>query len=521
MKLYISAGYNKKNIPELILKNNLYGLDIDDRAGQFAIISVMLKAREYDSEIFNKIDFNSLNILSIPESNPELRQYANDIKDKEVHEIVDYLINTFENGKEIGSLLIVEEKDYDKVTKYFEEATPNIFNRLLWEGLKDIIRVSKILSKKYDVVVTNPPYMLKKNFTERLREYVEDNYNNQSSDLCTAFMANTLGNKNGYNAIINMQSWMFLQSYEAFRKEIINNYTIFSLLHLGAYAFEDLNGEVVQTVTLIYNTYIKKNVDTLYYRLVESDFKEKEIRFLKKDTSIKYLVNNSKFEKIKGYTFAYWIKDNSYNCLISNKSYGEFVDTKVGLSTGGNDYYLRAWYEIDINDFSKKCDNKKYKEYIYGGKGVEYKKWYGNRIYVINWENDGFEIKNNKKSTIRNEEYYFKETVAFSTIASNTSRWYMDNAIIDVNFRAMFVKDNRVLSLKSILALLNSIIAKYYNKIFSSTLALNVYDIERIPIINSNKYKQTEMYVNKNIELAKNYWDSFETSWDFKKHPLA
>lgn len=529
MKLYISAGYNKKDIPELILKNNLYGLDIDDRAGQFAIISVMLKAREYDSEIFNKIDFNSLNILSIPESNPELRQYANDIKDKEVREAVDYLIDTFENGKEIGSLLIVEEKDYDKVTKYFEEATPNIFNRLLWEGLKDIIRVAKILSKKYDVVVTNPPYLPTSKMSAKCKEYIEKNYPASKSDLCTAFMENKLVAKDRYLGMINMHSWMFLSSYEDLRKKIIDNCFITAMIHLGTRAFEEMGGEVIQTTSFVLKNIIDcTNKVGIYYRLVNFDEAvKKEEEFLNKNNSNCFKFNQVICKELPGYNIAYYATDNIIKCF-NNEKIDKQGDIRQGLITGDNERFLKLWYEVNQRHISFKgySDISKWFPINKGG-GSE--KWYSNREYVVNWKNNGYEIKNFKdekgklRSRPQNLEYNFKEGISWSLISTSqlAVRYYGKEFMFNVAGITLFADGDY----KYIMGFLNSKVANLLAKLINPTINMNVGDIANLPLIRISDDKNNESKVINNVEkdlnLVKQDWDSFETSWDFKKHPLV
>ena len=529
MKLYISAGYNKKDIPELILKNNLYGLDIDDRAGQFAIISVMLKAREYDSEIFNKIDFNSLNILSIPESNPELRQYANDIKDKEVHEIVDYLINTFENGKEIGSLLIVEEKDYDKVIKYFEEATPNIFNRLLWEGLKDIIRVAKILSKKYDAVVTNPPYLPTSKMSNIAKLYIEKQYPNSKMDLCTAFMENGLVGKDKYLGMINMHSWMFL-TFEELRKTIINTKFIVSMIHLGAHAFDGMGGEVLQTTAFVIRNCNSNNIKSVYYRLVEYDTPLKKENMIKEalkigDTfKLKFIVDKSKFINIPGFVIAYWLSDSLINNFVIGKRFDSYSEPKSGVMTGDDTKFVRYWFEIAFNKIGLNVKNndemlKSNKKFFPVTRGGKYRKWYGNFEEVVNLENNGYEIRHNGKNyRLRDSKYYMKQGITWTMITGgNFSCRYVPEGILFGNGGPTVFFDKLVFWF---LGLLNSNLVTVLTNALNPTINTVISDISSIPVIIGEEQKIS--YIAKeNVDISKNDWDSFETSWDFRKHPLV
>ena len=506
MKLYISAGYNKKDIPELILKNNLYGLDIDDRAGQFAIISVMLKAREYDSEIFNKIDFNSLNILSISESNIELTQHINTIKDKEVREMVDYLINTFENGKEIGSLLIVEDKDYDKVTKYFEQATPNIFNRLLWEGLKDIIRVAKILSKKYDVVVTNPPYMGANNFNKTIKEFLSRCYESGKNDLCTAFMNIPIISNCGYLSMINQQAWMFKKIYAETRKNLLEHYNITSMLHMGMGAFGTDFG------TTAWVAKHNSNVDGIYYRLADSI--DKERTFNDKKDKDRYFINRSVFTNMPNYCIYYWLSERMKNIFIDNEKLDDKVSVKKGFSSGDNARFFRLWHEVKNIELFK---DKKWVPMTMGG---DYRRWWGNIDNVVMYSNDGAELKKFKGSVMRNVNYYFKNCISWNDTSSSGKiafRYHNYGSIPNASGPCIYAEETK---LKYVLGLMNSIVAEKIMSYIAPSNKFEVGEVGIVPYIEIIDLNIVET-VNKNIEISKNDWDSFETSWDFKKHPLV
>lgn len=514
MKLYISAGYNKKDIPELILKNNLYGLDIDDRAGQFAIISVMLKAREYDSEIFNKIDFNSLNILSIPESSPELRQYANDIKDKEVHEIVDYLIDTFENGKEIGSLLIVDDKSYDKVTKYFEQATPTIFNRILQEELRDIIRVAKILSKKYDVVVTNPPYLTIRKMQNKLIDYLKKEYDIAKHDLCTSFMLIDLVKKDGLIAMVNQNTWLTQESFKDLRKYILSNKSIINFI----IPYEnDMDGGLGICIFNIRNKYCSNNILFMNVDVNEGNIIIKS----------KFVFEQVKFEKTSDSAILYNLSDRMFNIYYSSKKLSEIAPTKQGLATSNNDLFLKKWYEVNIFRTSIYDNLYKTKKWIPCNKGGKYRKWFGNNEYVINWENEGREIKNYASNlygsytrTIKNISQYFKKGITWNSLAKDLScRLVNEGYIFETKGSMMFPKDNDIIY---ILALLNSNVIVNIAKIISPTLDFHEGPIGKLPVIIDNERRNSISNTSEMcIDLSKKDWDSFETSWDFKKHPLV
>ena len=396
-KIYKSLGYNKNDIPKIILKNNLYGIDIDDRAGQLSILSVLLKAIEYDKNIFNEDIANILNIISIQETNTLGENILDNLKTEEAKEEAKYLINTFENAKEIGSLILIEPKNYDALEKEILN-NDTIFGIELRNKLLPLIKQAKILANKYDVVVTNPPYMGQSYMPTNLKKYINEHYKESKSDLCTAFMQNNLVKENGLLAMINQHSWMFLSSFEDLRFNIINNKTILNMVHLGTRAFEEISGEVVQTTAFIMKNKYIDNAST-FIRLVDYDKAElKEKKYLENLNSKKdfYYRNIKDFLNVPGYSMAYWVSDSVIK-NFSNKLLGELFEVKQGMTTGNNNLFLRYWYEVNydkigfgLSNEQAKISDKKWFPY---NKGGEFRKWYGNNEYIVNYENDGKEMK--------------------------------------------------------------------------------------------------------------------------------
>ena len=526
-QLYERAGYSKNDIPELILKNNLYGLDIDDRAGQLSILSVILKAREYDKNIFNKGIIQDLNIMSIQESNRIKDMNLDFIKSSEEKEQAEYLLNTFENAKEIGSLLIVKDNDYTNLENTIINDN-SMFSIEAKNKLFPIIKIANILSKKYDIVVTNPPYMNNSVMNNIIKSYLAKYYKDSKVDLCTAFMEVELVKDNGLLAMINQNSWMFLSSFEKLREKIINTKCIETMIHLGARAFEEIGGEVVQTTTFVITNGLNSE-KSFFIRLVDENAAElKEQKYLENLITKKniYYKNMQDFNKIPGKVLAYWLTDNLINIFKNSKKINEVSDTRQGLITGDNDKFLRLWYEVSTDNFSifsKKNNNK----WFPMNKGGNFRKWYGNRDYVVNWENDGIEIKNFKndkgklKSRPQNLNYNFKKAISWSLIASCNFgvRVYDDSFMFNVAGISAFAEDKYF---KYLLGFLNTKICNLYTKILNPTINMNVGDIEKIPFLYDEvKNNKICEIVDKCIEIAKKDWDSFETSWDFKVHPLV
>ena len=527
-QIYLQAGYNKKDIPELIIKNNLYGLDIDDRAGQLSILSVLLKAREYDRDIFNKDIIQNLHIMSIQESNNIPQNIIDNISNNALREQAKYLIYNFQNAKEIGSLLVLEAKDYSQLENNIHDDT-TIFGIKLRDKLLPIIKVAKILSNKYSVVVTNPPYLSIKNMNERLKKYISNYYKDGKADLCTAFMEFNNVKDNGYFAMINQQAWMFLSSFEKIREKILKNFQINSMLHLGMGTF----GIDFGTTSFC----LKKTQEEkkgIYFRLVDyktSEDKEKAFLKIKKNSLLPkmFSVSKEKFNKILGHPIAYWLSKNAEKVFEKAQLINDIGVTKTGMTTGNNAIFLRYWYEVEFKKIkfnardAKDIGNLKWVPYAKGG---GYRKWKGIDEYVVNWWNDGYEIKNftkndRKASSVRSEKMYFKKCITWSSVTSAlfSTRILNNGYIYDSGGSVLFLKDEKKLSY--IQGILASKISQYFLNIYNSTLNYQPGDVARIPIIfDDERYNKIIKFVDECCAISSSDWDSFETSWGFLRHPL-
>lgn len=545
-QIYVSAGYSEREIPRLILEKNLYGLDIDDRAGQLAYFSLIMKARSYSRRLFRKVDENNpikVNVCSIQESNgltqDDVKYFANG--DKELEKDLAYLVEVFTDAKEYGSILDVNPVDFDKIENRLEEIRTDItdlFNvesrdRLV-ETLPSLIKQGKIISKKYHIVCTNPPYLTVSDSSSKLQTYVKSNYPDSKTDLFAVFIESCkkMLIKNGFQAMITMHSWMFISSYEKLRKKILNNNIIINMAHLGARAFDEIGGEVVQTTSFVIRNTILNNYITLFKRLV--DFNSsllKEYNFL--ENKISYYAKSDDFYNINACPVSYWASKNLIDSFAKGNVLKKFGDTRQGMATSDNNRFLRLWFETDINFIGFNCKtsddavsiSKKWYPY---NKGGEFRKWYGNISHVINYENDGFEVKSYAASlyksytrTIKSMSEYFKPCISWSKISSGNIafRYYPEGFIFDVAGCCIFYKD--INNMKYDFAFVNSIVAKSILSILSPTLNYEAGQIASLPIIyNKNKINCIINYVDNNINLSKKDWDSFETSWDFKTHPL-
>ena len=535
-KMYEEKGYQTREIPTFILRNNLVGLEIDKRAAQLASFSLVMKARSLNSRFFSDSYYVRPKVFEIWDSRAllsidyegQLRE-LNLLSNEEIKNIK-WLVETFRYAKTIGSLLKIEKKNFDEIEKIInkvkKQAVATIFNtNLLNEGLiclEHLLAQAKVMSTKYDVMITNPPYLGISKIESVSKKYLIENYPNSKSDLFAMFMEHNFVKNNGFIAMVNPDSWMFLVSFEKLREGIINNYSVISMIHLGMGAFD----AVVQTTSFI----IRKSpycVDGLYYRLVDEKYKE-GCFLTKKNIYVKSITT---YLMIPGKLFAYWINPIS----ISNFNKGQLKEaflTREGMATADNDRFLRLWYEVDYSNIYFDAKNEiealqSKKKWFPYNKGGEYRKWYGNNEYVVNWENNGYDIKNNidavtgrVRSHNYNGEFSFREGLTWSALSSNdfSIRYSKSGFLFDSKGAKGFPKNKD--DIWYIQGLLNSVVAKHYLSYLAATIDYKVGDIIQIPFLLGNKTIVDEC-VKTCIIKSKEDWDSFETSWDFLKNPLV
>ena len=541
-EMYENLGWSTKESVLSILKNNLYGLEIDERAGQLASFALMMKVGEKFAGLFSVLkrenDFK-LNTLIIEESNSLSERIRNRIKDNNLNNL-NKIIQEFEDAKEYGSILKLEPIDKEILEREFNilkesfnnnEQETLIFNEDEMiidineelELIESLIKQHIVLTNQYETVVTNPPYMGGKGFSPKLKTYVEKNYKDSKSDLFAVFIerCNEFTKKNCYTSMITMQSWMFLSSFETLRKNIIEKTEIKSLNHLGTRAFSEIGGEVVSTVAWISKKISPKN-EGIYIRLV--DYNNAELKEQKFFNNANYFQAKQKdFEKIPGSPIAYWVSDKIREIFEKNQKLGDVGEAKQGLATADNNRFLRLWNEVNYNKIGYNILNsqealKSKKKWFPYNKGGEFRKWYGNQEYLVNWENDGYEIKNFKNAVIRNPSYYFKESISWTDITSsgNSFRYYPKGFLYDVTGMSYFIDESKQ---KNLLGILNNKLIYIITKILNPTLHLQIGDLVKVPyfIIKNEKFN---ILVQQNISISKEEWDSRGTSWDFEKLSL-
>lgn len=528
MEVYRSEGYRDRDAVKNIINNNLYGLDIDERAAQLAYFAVMMQGLKYDNRFLTR--HYQPHIYAITESNGidrELLAYfgveLDALNRENALNQLNGMLDEMEDACEYGSLITVSEYDFALLRDFAAayDAEQNLFASgalaPLQERLQQLIAVAEMLAQKYEVVVTNPPYMGAGNMDEKLSKYVKQHYPDSKSDLFAVFMeaCHNMTAENGYQAMITMHSWMFLSSFEKLRAKI-QKLNIVNMVHLGARAFEEIGGEVVQTTSFVLTNKHIDGYKGTYCRLVEPTTQAgKEEMFLAKEN--RYVVCSDNFAKIPGAPVAYWVSDKLINIFQNSHMLADYTLPKVGLQSGNTDLFIRLWYEVSLMNTAiyEFDDTKKWYPLIKGG---TFRKWYGNNFNIINWENNGSEIKKCKGARPQNLQYYFKPMICCQALTNNENAYKYESGgkIPDVNYRFMTISEKY---LKIFLGLMNTSIVSHVTAVFSGTTALNIYDLLRFPIVVENGSLVKE-FVNQNISISKSDWDSFETSWDFAEHPL-
>lgn len=555
--IYKSFGYQDSKIPKLIIEKNLYWLEIDERAKQLACFALTMKARKYNKNLFD--ESIQINLLTIEES-----KECWDIE-KEKYPNLSYLCKSFLDAKTYGSLIRISEFDKELCIKEYEQIKKNatLFNNYIIEKLPHFIQQAELLYKVYDCVVSNPPYMWSWKMNKQLAEYLKKNYPDTKSDLFSAFIERCLDftKVSGYASMITMQSWMFLSSYEKLREHILSNKKIDNILHLWAYAFQEMRDHVFWVLFTIknHNSWIQNS--WIYIRLVDfmSENLKKRIfldmnktkqincylneeilknsdkkyigKGLKSTPKLYYTQNQSNFKSIPWTPIAYWVSDRVREIFEKSESLWEIAEPKQWLASSDNNRFRRNWSEVNFSHIWFNWYKNESKRFPYNSWG-DFRKYYWNQDYIINRKNNWYEIKNcfNNKwklaSRPQNTQYYFSKSISWSKISSSklSMRYYQSWFIFDVAGCSIFMKKWKEENSLYILWILNSnVILKILSSI-SPTLNYEVWQVSSLPIIfpNSQETKdQIDKLTQQNIDISKEEWDSRETSWDFQQNELV
>ena len=533
MKMYVEQGYSQRDAARQIIENNIFGLEIDKRAFQLAYFSLMMKGREYDRRFFRrapKINLYYFNDLHVKDDFYDL------INDAKIKEDLKKLVSDFSDATELGSIIKIDKSvDVNAIRSAVEniqiKSGLDVFG---YDQMKRYILktldILKIMSAKYETVITNPPYMNR--FDKTLKKYLKDNYKDYSKDLFSVFVCHNLKMlaKGGYAGYMTPLVWMFIKTYEPLRKEIINNLNLNSLIQMEYNAFRE--------VMVPIDTFVLKNTNEkigTYIRLsaFKGDMSVQKQKVLEAIDNPKveylYTANQNDFYKIPNSPIAYWASQNLFKDFKKGTPLGQLVDAKQGLATADNKRFLRQWFEVQIDNISFSSHSieesvKSKKKWFPYNKGGAYRKWYGNYDYVVNWQNDGYEIRHftdnrgKVRSRPQNTDSYFKPSITWSLITSSlfSMRYRLAGSIHDVSGMSLFYKDQ---DLKIIMGLMNTKVGQYLLSMLNPTINFQIGNIISVPFLASN-YDNSREIIQNSIKLSEQDWDAFETSWDFKRSSL-
>ena len=534
VKIYEDYGYTAREAAGYIVEKNLWGLDIDERAAQLSYFAVMMKARQYDRRFFTRAI--QPHVYAIIESNG-IDNYALDYfcVNDDIRKAMNVVIEETKDAKEYGSILPISMQNWPKLNDRIIEVENDI--SIYTESVRqitEIIRVSQAMSQKYDVVITNPPYMGLRNMSSKLFDYVMKNHKDTKQDLFGVFMRVCMDNycnRRGKVAMITQHVWMFTSGFEAYRKELYNSKTITSLVHLGTRAFEEIAGEVVQTCAFVIDKELVNEYRGRYIRLVNySNAAEKEKQFFESSNAYDSISNN--FLSIPGNPVCYWLSSKVISVFENNPLVGDVSNTRQGLKTSDDKRFVRLFFEVDDSKVAKNIKTleeaaNSEKKWFWLNKGGQMK-WYGNNVFLINWENDGKEVKDyavqvagSYSKNITAIDAYFKHCISWPQISiSHPSFRYMPDGYIFASAGpSLFIDDEK--QKWYMLGLLNSSVTQSILDAINPTINFGVSDILKVPYIyDENRCDEINALVKRAIEIATDSWNSYEISWDFKRHPL-
>lgn len=520
MEIYRMQGYTDRDAVSAIIENNLYGLDIDDRAAQLAYFALMMKACEHDRRFLRRGVQPHVCAVAEWNGNPNDSPAWSDGQRRAAR----MLRETFTDAKEYGSILSIPKPLADALDALGEN--PFGGETALGvdaENLRRLAAQAKIMARKYDVVVTNPPYMGSSGMGARLAEFVKKQYPDSKSDMSTVFMQKCMDycTESGYMSMINIPVWMFLSSYEKLRKDIIEKKTIVSMAHFGRGIF---GSDFGTTSFVISNKHVSKYLGS-YRRLFEKQgavdsVEQKEEWYL--EGKGRFVARQDNFEKIPGAPVAYWVSENVRKCFEASEKIGTYASPRQGLATGNNEVFLKLWFEVNANDININACNyemfeKSKKKYIPYNKGGAFRKWFAFLDCVIRFDKESYEILSTTGNHLPSRELYFHEAISWSKVTSGSlsMRYVPTGSAFDVAGCSIFSKEN----LDYLLGFTNSNVMLYLMNTLSQTLNYEVGNVKQMPLIFQN-LSYVEQITRKNKDISHCDIESFETSWDFRKHPM-
>lgn len=526
--IYEEEGYEPAEIPSLILTHNLYGIEIDERAGELAAFALTMKARAKQRRFFNKSVKPNICVLeNVRFDEDELNEYMDFVGRDLLTAPLQTTLRQFEEADNFGSLIRPNITDVAGMIQTVEakDVSGQLFLKTTHDKVLQALRQADYLSPKYHVVIANPPYMGKKNMNGRLQVFMAEQYHQSCSDFFSTFIERSLLLKTvkGFTAMVTMDSWMFGDDYTEFREQVLSLYDVSTLVHLGPHAFEEIKGEVVQVSAFVIVDYNQNQSLGSYFDLTSFETPERKRTALKSKRG-KYAVSASLFTELPRNVFAYFISPHTREAFKNGVPLKKISEAFTGLQTGDNERFIRRWSEANQRDIcfkrndsnGEKYQNNKWFPYV---KGSEYRKWYGNHEFILNWQFDGAEIRAHKSSTVRNQKYYFRSGLAYNNISNRLSTRLVGTGHVFDQKNSMFfsekVEDNKFamcfLHSKVVAPLLRVVAPKDFGP----------GSMKLLPII--PRYKElysVNKLANSAVELAKQDWDSSESSWSFTDLPL-
>lgn len=519
MQIYESQGFSQRDAAQSIVENNLYGLDIDNRAAQLAYFAVMMKARQYDRRFLTR--GIRPHIFAIVESNgldPHTVNYFVG-GDEGLKNDFSSLAHDLHDAKEYGSILRISPVNFSRLyARLAAVEKEGSFDAIAVQStVLPLVQVAEVLSQQYDVVVTNPPYMGSSGMSAKLSDYVKNNYPDSKSDLFAVFIerCGQMTAKNRYQAMITQHAWMFLSSFEKLRKKLLQSIEVVNMAHLGARAFDEIGGEVVQTTSFVLRNAVDKGYCGTYCRLLEPTTQQgKEELFLSAQN--RYMAQQTNFSKIPGSPIAYWVSEKIIK-LYDGKLVSDYAFSDGQILTGDNDKYIRLIWEVNATSIHKMGF------WMLHAKGGEFRRWWGNLDSVVCWKREAIlHYKSDKIARFPKENILFQEGITWTLISSNSifgTRYLPESQTFNKAAATLLPNDKNIIMY--LLAFTNTIISTMLMRVLNPTLNTNIKDVLALPFIVKKERKcEVEQLTKEAIDISKSDWDSYETSWDFKKHPL-
>lgn len=517
--IYEEEGYEPAEIPEKILTNNLYGIEIDERAGELAAFALTMKARSKQRRFFNKgVKPNICVLENVHFDGNELKDYMDFVGRDLFTAPLQTTLRQFEEADNFGSLIRPDVTDVDGMLRILESknVSGQLFISMTHQKVLQALRQADYLSPKYHVVIANPPYMGKRSMNGRLQVLAKDSYQRSKTDLFAMFIERNvdLAKDSAYVAMITMQSWMFLSTFENLRSNILSNSSIVSMAHLGARAFDSIGGEVVSTTAFICKNIADREYKGTYLRLVDGEDEQEKSNQLKELKGRPYLASSDDFDTIPGRPIAYWISEKVRNTFAQGTPFGDVGFPKVGMQTSNNDKYLRLWPEVSFHEFKDEEMPPKWIKYLKGG---AFRRWYGNLDYLLRYNKNPQFIKQQPNATVLPETKLKEAKCTWTDLTSGpfNARYAPDDTFHDISGHCFYPPRNKQMVL---LAYSNTRLFDYLLSLINASFHFQVGDVAKIPVLEVDPSASNN--ASTLVSLSKNDWDSYETSWDFTSLPV-